>query len=201
MSLFLLAKDIHRLINFFFLNRPVSAASIAAPVFKKRWQNILTVVLKYGLILYVLISNTLQSAEAVNMYGEKAPKPPLYGIYNIKTFIRNRDTIAALKTDTARWDKLIVSYTGYSFIKFMNDSVKGFAFTPDTTARKIVMFDYNDTTKKSNLVYSFPQNDVLLLTGKLNDDLVTIEMKKYNLNNFLLIDRGFHWVNEYPFNR
>ena len=83
----------------------------------------------------------------------------------------------------------------------MNDSIKGFAFTPDTTARKIVMFDYNDATKKSNLLYSFPQEDVLLLTGKLNDDSVTIEMKKYDLKNFLLVNRGFHWVNEYPFNR
>jgi hypothetical protein len=184
MSFFLLAKDINRLMNFFFLNKPVSAANIAAPVFKKKWQNIVTVLLKYGLILYVLISNTLQSAEAVNMYGEKAPKPPLYGIYNVQTFIRNNDTLPPLTTDTARWSKLFVSYTGYSFIKFMNDSIKGFAFTPDTTARKIVMFDYNDATKKSNLLYSFPQEDVLLLTGKLNDDSVTIEMKKYDLKNF-----------------
>jgi len=201
MSFFLLAKDINRLMNFFFLNKPVSAANIAAPVFKKKWQNIVTVLLKYGLILYVLISNTLQSAEAVNMYGEKAPKPPLYGIYNVQTFIRNNDTLPPLTTDTARWSKLFVSYTGYSFIKFMNDSIKGFAFTPDTTARKIVMFDYNDATKKSNLLYSFPQKDVLLLTGKLNDDSVTIEMKKYDFKNFLLVNRGFHWVNEYPFNR
>ncbi|HEX5150126.1 MAG TPA: hypothetical protein VFW07_01690 [Parafilimonas sp.] len=201
MSLFLLAKDINRLMHFFFLNRPVDAANIVAPVFKKKWQNILTVVLKYGLILYVLISNTLQSAEAVHMYGEKAPKPPLYGIYNVQTFIRNKDTIAPLKTDTARWDKLIVSYTNYSFIKFMNDSTKGVAFKTDTVAKKIEVFSYSDTTKKSNFIYNFPHKDVLLLTGNLNGDSVTIEMKKYDLNNFLLINRGFHWVNEYPFNR
>jgi hypothetical protein len=201
MSLFLLAKDINRLMNFFFLNRPVSAANIAAPVFKKKWQNILTTVLKYGLILYVLISNTLQSAAAVNMYGEKAPRPPLYGIYNVQTFVRNNDTIAPLATDTGRWGKLMVSYTGYSFVKFMNDSIKGFAFKPDTVAKKIDMFSYDDTTRKSNFVYSFPGNNVLLLTGKLNNDSVIIQMKKYDLNNFRLVSREFHWVNEYPFNR
>ena len=201
MSFFLLAKDTHRLINFFFLNRPVSAANLAAPVFKKKWQNILTVILKYGLILYVLISNTLQSAEAVKTYGEKAPRPPLYGIHNIQAFIRNNDTIAPLATDTGRWDKLTVSYPGYSFIKFLNDSIKGFAFTPDTVAKKIEMFSYDDTTKKSNFIYSFPGNNILLLTGKLNNDSVTIQMKKFDLNNFRLVNRGFHWVNEYPFNR
>ena len=63
------------------------------------------------------------------------------------------------------------------------------------------MFSYNDTTKKSNLVYSFPQKDILLLTGKLDSNSVVIKMKKYDLKNFRLINRGFHWVNEYPYNR
>ena len=66
MALFLLAKDIHRLINFFFLNKPTNAANITAPVFRKKWQNITTVILKYGLILYVVIINILQSAAALN---------------------------------------------------------------------------------------------------------------------------------------
>ena len=69
----------------------------------------------------------------------------------------------------------------------MNDSTKGFAFKPDTVKKKIEMFSYNDTTKKSNFIYSFPQKDILLLTGKLNDDSVIIKMKKYDLNNFRLI--------------
>ena len=70
-----------------------------------------------------------------------------------------------------------MSYTGYSFLKFINTSVKDFAFTPDTVARNIVLFSYSDTTKKSNLRYSFPRKDILVLTGKLNDDSVTVEMK------------------------
>jgi hypothetical protein len=120
---------------------------------------------------------------------------------NVETFIRNRDTLAALATDTSRWHQLIVSYPGFAFIRMMNDSTKGFAFNTDTTQKKIEIFSYADTTKKSNFVYSFPQENVLLLTGKWNADSVLIQMKKYELNNFRLISRGFHWVNEYPFNR
>jgi hypothetical protein len=83
----------------------------------------------------------------------------------------------------------------------MNDSTKGFAFNTDTVAKKIEMFSYGDTTKKSNFVYSIPKRDVLLLVGKLNGDSAVIQMSKYDLNNFRLINRGFHWVNEYPLNR
>src|SRR5438046_341143 len=113
-------------------------------------------ILKYGLILYVVIINTQQALSAMKQYGDAAPRPPLYGIYNIETFIRNKDTIAALATDTIRWNKLIVSYPGYGFIKMMNDSIKGLAFKTDTLTKKIVMFNYADTAKKSNFVYSFP---------------------------------------------
>ena len=201
MALFLLARDTHRLINFFFLNKPAQAANISAPVFRKKWQNILLTVLKYVLIFYVVVINIQQALSAMKQYGDAAPKPPLHGIYNIETFVRNRDTLAPLTTDTTRWDQLMVSYPGYAFIKMMNDSSKGFAFNTDTVAKRIEMFSYGDTSKKSNFVYSFPRKDVLLLVGKLNNDSVLIQMNRYDLNNFRLINRGFHWVNEYPFNR
>jgi hypothetical protein len=94
-----------------------------------------------------------------------------------------------------------VSYPGFAYVKMMNDSTKGFAFNTDTATKKIEMFRYADTTKRSNFVYSFPKKDILFLAGKINDDSVFIEMKKYDLDNFRLITRGFHWVNEYPFNR
>jgi hypothetical protein len=201
MSLFLLAKDFSRLANFFFFNRATTPASIVAPVFRKKWQNITLVILKYGLIIYVVYLNIHQALSAMKEYGDVAPRPPLYGIYTVESFIRNKDTLPALATDTVRWHKLIISYPGYAFVQRMNDSTKGYAFTPDTATKKIEMFSYQDTTKKSSFVYSFPQKDLLLLAGKLNDDSVWIQMKKFELNNFRLINRGFHWINEYPFNR
>src|SRR5438046_7782780 len=68
-------------------------------------------ILKYGLILYVVIINTQEALSAMKQYGDAAPRPPLYGIYNIETFIRNKDTIAALATDTIRWNKRSEEHT------------------------------------------------------------------------------------------
>jgi hypothetical protein len=201
MALFLVAKDFNRLINFFFLNKPTAPANITRPIFRRKWQNIATIFLKYGLIAYVLIVTITQSLDAMKQYGDGAPKPPLYGIYNVEKFILNKDTVPPLATDSLRWNKLIVSYPGYAFIKMMNDSTQGFAFKPDTAARRINMFDYRDPTQNSIFYYSFPQKDVLLLTGILNNKTATIEMRKYDLNKFPLVNRGFHWVNEYPLNR
>jgi hypothetical protein len=201
MALFLLAKDFKRLINFFFLNKSTAPANITGPTFRRKWQNIATILLKYGLITYVIIVTISQLLNALKQYGDNAPKPPLYGIYNVEKFILNKDTLPPLTTDSLRWDQLIVSYPGDAFIKMMNDSMQRVAFKPDTAAKRIEMSIYNDPTQNSIFYYSFPQKDVLLLTGILNTKIATIEMRKYDLNKFPLVNRGFHWVNEYPLNR
>ena len=83
----------------------------------------------------------------------------------------------------------------------MNDSIKSIAFQPDTVTKKIGMSGFTGSAKKSNLVYSMPEKDALVISGKLDDDSVIIKMKKYDLKNFRLVSRGFHWINEYPLNR
>jgi hypothetical protein len=42
------------------------------------------------LILYIFFTNIRQALSAMKQYGDVAPRPPLYGIYNVKTFIRNK---------------------------------------------------------------------------------------------------------------
>ena len=41
----------------------------------------------------------------------------------------------------------------------------------------------------------------LTIEGILNQDSLKIKLKKKSENQFILVSRGFHWVNEYPFNR
>ncbi|HVX49049.1 MAG TPA: hypothetical protein VHB48_02795 [Chitinophagaceae bacterium] len=158
-------------------------------------------VLKYIVIAFVLYSNLSGAISGMKLYGEAAPKPPLYGIYNVKTFVRNNDTIAPLLTDSTRWRNLIVNWPNYSTVKMTNDKMAYYAFKPDTTTKQIIMFSYADTTKKSHFDYTFISNDSLVLKGKWFDDSVLITMKKYDINKFLLVNRGFHFINEYPLNR
>lgn len=83
----------------------------------------------------------------------------------------------------------------------MNDSVKGFSFTPDTLKKIIEIFTYSDTLHKSTLAYKLFDSSHYILQGKLKDDSVLIVMQKVNLGQLRLINRGFHWINEYPYNR
>lgn len=201
MSLFLLAKDMNRLIQFFFLNKPTEAGIIAAPPIRKKWLRYTLLTCKILLVGYTFFMTVYGSYSALDQYGDAAPKPPLYGIYDVQTFVKNNDTLPPLKTDKQRWGKLVINYSEYAQVKMINDSTQGFAFKPDTVAKKIIMYSYADTANKATFEYTNPEKDILKLSGRWGNDTLVISMKKFDLNNFRLVNRGFHWINEYPYNR
>jgi hypothetical protein len=204
MSLWLMAKDLQRLYNFFFANRTALPSNITPPVIRKKALRISLRVFKILLIGYFVVMGFYGSITALSQYGDKAAKPPLWGIYNVETFVRNNDTIPPLQTDETRWKQLIVGgYRNYprSHIRDMDDSLRSFVFKPDTTTMLVEMYPRRDTSVKNKLAYSYPDKEHLELKGKYNGDSIYVRMKIYNMKNFLLINRGFHWINEYPFNR
>ncbi len=201
MCLFLLGKDMVRLINFFILNKPAEAGKTAAPFIRKRWLRISLLSFKVLLVGYTLVMVVYGSYSALSQYGDAAPKPPLYGIYDVKTFIRNRDTIPPLKTDATRWNKLVINYQGNAAVKMITDSTEYFAFEPDTAARKIIVYTYDDTTHKSAFTYTWPEKELLEVRGSWKGDSLTIRMQQFDLNKFKLVSRGYNWINEYPYNR
>jgi hypothetical protein len=201
MAIFIAIPDARRLINFFFKNKAVPAVNIQ-PKFLKRWMKITWITVKFLLIVLVLYTTIDQVWSGYTSYGDNAiQKTPLFGIYNVENFIRNHDTLPKLVTDTSQWRTMNISFAGYASIKMMNDSVKGFNFIPDTLAKRVQIFPYGDTIHKSTLAYALKDSAHLILTGKLKNDSVYIVMHKVDLNKLRLIGRGFHWINEYPYNR
>jgi hypothetical protein len=201
MCLFLLIRETPRLINFFFKNKEAQPSNLSPHQFKTKWKNITLCVIKYVLIVYIVLGDFISAVQASHQYGDKAKKPPLYGIYNVVTFVRNKDTLPPLTTDTVRWSKLIISYEGGVQIKFMNDTMRYYASAIDTVKRKMVINAYGDTLHKFHFTYTLLKPDMMLLKGNWKKDSVLMQLHQQDVNNFPLIKRGFHWVNEFPFNR
>lgn len=201
MACFLLAKDMHRLINVFFLNKTAEPGHTKAPRSSRKWVRITLLAGKILLVGYTLVMTVYGSYSALSQYGDKAAKPVLYGIYDVDMFVKNGDTLPPLKTDSVRWSRMVINYDGYAGVKLINDSATGYAFEPDTAKKQIVLYSYKDTLHKALFAYSNPEKNILLLQGKWKDDSFHIRMKQYDLKKFLLVNRGFRWVNEYPYNR
>lgn len=199
MSIFLLCKDGKRMVAFFLQNRAVPPSNIDVP-YKSRRTRITLVALKWLFIVYIIGTNIVQALQAEKLYGAKAPKPPLYGIYYTEEFVKNNQHIAPLTTDTSRWKRVIISSDSYASIQLMNDSTKWYSLKIDTATRKAVLGSFRDTTSKSAFSYSYHQ-PYLELAGLIKEDSVRIKLKRWDEKQFLLMNRGFHWVSEFPFNR
>lgn len=200
MALYVLWPDVIRLIDFLILNEPVYARRFIA-VFSSAGLNLARTIFKIVFIGGLLVYSFIQSKQYQKQFGEKAPKPALYGMYEVETFVHNGDTLPPLRTDTSRWHKLVISYKDRAMVRMVSDSVRGFEFKVDEKLQSIRMTPQRDTLQKFQLTYEQPSKEQLILRGQSKRDTLLIKMRTIDRNSFLLVNRGFHWINEFPFNR
>jgi uncharacterized membrane protein YphA (DoxX/SURF4 family) len=196
MAVFLTAPDIKRLLCVFVYHKPVLPASFPTMLSSKKMRTA-RIVLKFLFIASVLYSNISGSLSAKKQYGDERKLPPLYGIYNSEFTVRNNDTLLPLVTDSTQWRQLIVQREGYAQVKLMNDSLRRYEFKVNDTTKTITTVLGSDTSK-----LSFKTDSSLLwLWGRIGKDSVYIRMRRYDVQKFRLVNRGFNWINEYPYNR
>ena len=199
MAFFLTACDFRRIKNFI-LNRSVPPSEFMHPYKSRKWKTGMLIV-KTLLIGYVLVTEIYDGIKRKKQWGDDVPKPTLYGVYEAETFLRNNDTILPLITDSTRWRRMIIQWEGYATVKLMNDSTKVYEFNSDTINRTVSMHLIRDTVNKYVMYYEQPAKNRLILKGKLHDDSLTIFMNRFDEAKFRLINRGFHWITEKPYNK
>jgi len=199
MAAFLMAADFGKLVDVMILHKPVQAASFP-PMLNSRRLKITRAILKVLLIASMLYSNISGSMDAMERYGDNRKLPKLYGIYNIETVVRNNDTLAPLTTDSTRWKQLIIQFEKFAQVKMTNDSLRRFNFIVNDSLKSVLVYTNADTLNKSTLHYEADSTS-LLLTGLLGKDSIYMRFRKYDIKNFRLVNRGFNWINEYPYNR
>jgi hypothetical protein len=105
MSAFLIGADAKRLMNLFFLNRPVQP-SFRVPLFRSHSADRVAqaVILLVGVILLAAGLNG-----AVRYYGitVAGPLPPLYGIWTVEDFSVDGQSRPPLITDNVRWRRVV----------------------------------------------------------------------------------------------
>lgn len=204
MGIYLIWNDLLVLIKLFFFRQSVQLSPQPGLLIQKKAFRIGLCVLKGLVIVYLFCNTTAYAIRGERIYGDKAPKSPLTGIYNVRTFVYNKDTLAPLQTDTLRWKRVVVDSRGgtsYGFYYTMDDSVSTLQANTDTVKHLLTMTSFSDSTKKYVFAYSFPSKDSLILRGAFKNDSMVLFCKAFDPHQFLLINRGFHWISESPYNR
>lgn len=170
------------------------------PLFEKKWLKISRLVLKSVAIFFAVILSGYQTYEMTKEYGVDAPKPPLYGLYKPTQFIKNSDTLRPY-SDSAEWKYFVIDYQGMAAVRQLNDRSFRLQFEVDTIKKSIALNLQTDTVNKYHIHYKQLNDSTLNLYGVFMKDTIDFTLNRVNTNSFRLINRGFHWINEYPFNR
>lgn len=195
MALFILAADATRFQNFFIFNRPV-APVVPVSIFRNRKWNIAHKAVKAVFIVVFLV---LMIYDNRDMAGYKEmDKTPMAGAYDVQTFVMNNDTLPPLTTDSVRWRRIIIGDRNASLRK-MNDSAAWYECKVDTLQHTFELT--SDKRFTITMAYNKQDSKTYILKGRCLYDTLYMVVKKLDKSSFPLMNRGFHWVNEYPFNR
>ena len=203
-ALFLIAGGADRLANVFFLDR-TAAPEKPRPLFRRAWANRTAVAVQivFG---FVLIGMTVSGyVQEVSQYGWKAPKPVLYGIWNVQDFSIDGQERPPLLTDTQRWRRIVVDSFGTMYVSAtvggMDDTNQSYGLQINTAAKTLALTKQSDKKWKATFTYERAMPGELVLDGAMDNHKIHARLEQFDVSKFLLVSRGFHWVQESPFNR
>ena len=126
---------------------------------------------------------------------------PLRGIWNVDELTENGVARPPLTTDLSRWRRVIFDTTRLASIHLMSDTRLRYAVTLDEKSHKVTLKDRDNPKSVLAFAYARPDPRTLVLDGLAGGPKVHAVCHLSPLTSqSLLLTRGFHWINEYPFN-
>lgn len=200
MSCFLLLPELGRLSNVFILNKP--ALPMDSPKLFQRRSIMLGLLAAQILFLAWCAGSSLhQSYQQEKQFGDFAVRPPLYGIYSVDELTVDGQIRAPLFTDAGRWRWVTFDLNNNVVIVPPEGPVQRYRRKLDEKAGTLALTKPDDQKWKANFTLDSHTPGIILLSGELDGKKLTAKLKKVELNSFLLNNRGFHWISEFPFNR
>ena len=146
-----------------------------------------------GFVIYPILSGVSER----NKRG--VASNPMNGIYEVQLYQNKSDSLLPATDPVEEWNKIVLYDNVIQAIN-RNRTRSYFKIDKDSINQTMRISDYYDSTKVSQLHYQYADS-VLTLTGKYPEVSVFIEAKQGDKEDFLLLKRGFRWINEVPFNR
>ena len=205
MCFVLLAFEYKRILALLF-NKPMEAGTIYRRVFLKRWMTIAAIVLKLAFIVFVVILPFKDSYKEYSAAKKLKPGGPIKtGVYEVKTYVLNGDTIPFTYNNKLRWKDVIFDNNmsgsvGSLDTMFRQRYGRGyFGFSIDSTGKNLDIIKRNvdfTTFPLGSLHFELPDSNTVVLSGMLRKDSVYALLVRTD-RHFQLTERQFHWLSEY----
>lgn len=198
-SLFLLAPDCKRLTSFFFSNRATPPPQHPR-LFRTARANGLAVALQLIFGMYLIGMSVYGGVRAWHEYGGGRPKPEIYGIWNVEEMSVDGETRLPLLTDSDRWRRVLFDFTTYTNFQRMDNTFTGYSSSISASDKTIHLARGNDKNW-TVFTYDRPAQDQLTMDGTMDGRKIHMRLQLMDRSKLTLVSRGFHWINEFPYQR
>jgi hypothetical protein len=199
MCVFLAAIDRERLIDLFLRGR-ATAPPRHFELFTTRRSKIAAWIAGTAVAVWMIGSTFYSEYRGLYEFGRLSPHGPLYGIFEVEQVLKNGAVQPPLLTDATRWRRFATNKYS-AFVRLSTDSMVRFGLKTDTLKRVATLANGPDSTKWVRLSYVLPDSMHLALAGRIAGDSVEMKLRRRPESSYLLVSRGFHWVNEMPYFR
>ncbi len=229
MSGFLMLPDLRRMVDVFVLNRPAAPADLGPP-YRAAWLRWTLFGVKMLFVSVLVLQMVYGNMQMQQTYGDGAPKGAMDGTWEVTQMSVDGVAMPALADDAAQWryltiyDRPMQRFFVATHWKGPNDvwalevtPNQGAASEPDAGARATGMLTLSLQQGRmgaaapaaegaapaplGELRFTDAGDGTLRLEGKVAGKQMVLQGKRKEAKDFLLMSRGFHWINEFPFNR
>ena len=193
LSCFLLAPDVPRLVRV--------ALSTQAQLFRGVRANRIALAAQIIFGLWLVGSCWHHSLVLWNTQGEGRPHSPLYGIWEVKQMSIDEQPRPPLLTDSTRWRRAIFDYPDRMAFQRTDESFASYGASVNLPERTLALTKKDDKNWTASFTFQRPVGDQLILDGRMDNHQVHMELQLTDRNSFLLVSRGFHWIQEGPLGR
>lgn len=225
MAIFLVVPDLRRMIDVFVLDRPTAGRRTSPPFTRPRWNTIATWG-KSAYVMFALFALTRATLGLASQGPEgDGPSSAFRGIYDVEDFTRAGAVLPPLLSDSTRWRRIAIERSGAATVWLMNDEQLSYltmadsargrltvaappvdpsrpsrlaeeVFRVEEATRRIAELSDKDPARISDLSYTRPDANHVLLAGRLGRDSVAIRLRRQDDSRLLLLRWHSHVVND-----
>jgi hypothetical protein len=209
MAFFLIVPDLPWLAQVFVLGRRVAPRE-RVPLTRWKWVNRGLAVFRTVVVIAVVGEQLFGAYQMRHASGDLAVREPLYGYWEVEEFEADGQVRPPLTTDRDRWHHVALgrrwprgSYLG---VTTMTGAKTYYAVAVDADQGTLRLTRLGGPQigqgppPAAEVAYRQPEEGVLAVDGNLDGRAIKARLRYVDPSQFLLMNRGFHWINETPYN-
>jgi uncharacterized membrane protein YphA (DoxX/SURF4 family) len=200
MAIFLVAPEAGRLAAVLWYHRAVPPVSFARswPPGRAAHGMLVIKLLLVGWLLWLVAGQRLWTWAETPVPA----KSEFYGLYEVEAFARDGEIRPPLLTDPVRWRRVAIDETGFVTVVFMDDRRRTYRLHPGLKPGQLFLESFSSrNAPREEVKFLRIGPNLLALEGRIGGLALSVQLKRADESKLLLVNRGFHWISEQPFNR